>query len=99
MTVDRLEQIGREITARVGKLDQLGAKAVDQVDSIGHLLAEAEKLCETLEALRHQAAALSRSQSLPHLRTFGDQGWPQTLRESGPRLEPVSPNTAPARRL
>jgi hypothetical protein len=49
-TINRLEQIGREITARVEKLDQLGAKAVDQVDSIDHLLAEAEKLCATPEA-------------------------------------------------
>jgi FtsZ-binding cell division protein ZapB len=50
MTVDRLEQIGREITARVEKLDKLGTRAIDQVDSIDHLLAEAEKLCETAEA-------------------------------------------------
>jgi hypothetical protein len=47
---DRLEQIGREITSRVEKLDKLGTKAVDQVDSIGQLLAEAEKLCDTPEA-------------------------------------------------
>ena len=67
MTVDRLEQIGREITARVGKLDQLGAKAVDQVNSIGHLLAEAEKLCETLEAFaafkQQHCPDLSRSRT------------------------------------
>jgi hypothetical protein len=50
MSADRLEQIGREITARVEKLDKLGAKAVDQVDSIDYLLAEAKKLCETAEA-------------------------------------------------
>jgi hypothetical protein len=45
----RLEQIGREITARVKKLDNFGAKAVDHVDSIDHLLGEAEKLCKTSE--------------------------------------------------
>jgi hypothetical protein len=50
MSADRLEQIGREITARVEKLDKLGAKAADHVDSIDCLLAEAEKLCETAEA-------------------------------------------------
>jgi hypothetical protein len=50
MSADRLEQIGREITARVEKLDKLGAKAADHVDSIDRLLAEAEKLCETAEA-------------------------------------------------
>ena len=44
MSIDRLEQIGREITARVEKLDKLGAKAADQVNSIDHLLAEAERL-------------------------------------------------------
>jgi hypothetical protein len=42
----RLNDIGREIKARVGKLNQLGGKAVDQVDSINHLLGEAEKLCD-----------------------------------------------------
>jgi hypothetical protein len=41
MSMDRLEQIGREIAARVEKLDKLGARAADQVVSIGHLLAEA----------------------------------------------------------
>ena len=50
MSIDRLEQIGREITARVEKLDKLGGKAVDQVDLIDHLLGEAKKLCETAEA-------------------------------------------------
>jgi hypothetical protein len=41
----RLKDIGREIKVRVGKLDQLGGKAVDMVDSIDHLLADAKKLC------------------------------------------------------
>jgi hypothetical protein len=43
---DRLKDIGREIKARVGKLDQLGGKTVDMIDSIDHLLADAEKLCD-----------------------------------------------------
>ena len=54
----RLEEIAREITARIDKLDKLGLKAVDHVDSIGHLLAEAEKLCgtrESFEAFKRQA--------------------------------------------
>ncbi len=42
----RLKDIGREIEVRVGKLDQLGGKTVDMVDSIDHLLADAEKLCD-----------------------------------------------------
>jgi hypothetical protein len=52
----RLENIGREIKVRVGKLDQLGGKAVDMLDSINHLLADAEKLCSpagfTFEAFK-----------------------------------------------
>jgi hypothetical protein len=47
---NRLDQIGREITARIEKLDKIGEKAVDHVDSISHLLAEAEKLCDTPQA-------------------------------------------------
>jgi hypothetical protein len=46
----RLEEIGREITARIDKLEKLTAKGVDHVDSIEQLLAEAEKLCGTSEA-------------------------------------------------
>jgi hypothetical protein len=49
VAAERLLQIGREIAARVEKLDKIGVKAVDHVDSIKHLLAEAEKLCETAE--------------------------------------------------
>jgi hypothetical protein len=53
---DRLKDIGREIKARVGKLDQLGGKTVDMIDSIDHLLAAAEKLCDpagfTFEAFK-----------------------------------------------
>jgi len=53
---DRLKDIGREIKARVGKLDQLGGKTVDMIDSIDHLLADAEKLCDpagfTFEAFK-----------------------------------------------
>jgi hypothetical protein len=67
MSADRLEQIGREITARVEKLDKLGAKAVDHVDSIDCLLVEAEKLCETREAFeafkRKHCAELGRSRT------------------------------------
>jgi hypothetical protein len=48
----RLEEIGREIRARVGKLDKVGAQAVDHVDSINHLLSEAEKLCKTPELFK-----------------------------------------------
>jgi hypothetical protein len=51
VAIDRLLQIGREITARVERLDKIGVKAVDHVDSINHLLAEAEKRCETAEVL------------------------------------------------
>jgi hypothetical protein len=71
----RLEQIGREITARVGKLDQLGVKAVDQVDSIGQLLAEAEKLCATPEAFgafkRQHCPDLGRSRTYELLAVKG----------------------------
>jgi hypothetical protein len=49
VTTNRLLDIGREIAARVDRLDKIGVKAVDHVDSINHLLAEAEKLCETAE--------------------------------------------------
>jgi hypothetical protein len=67
MSADRLERIGREITARVEKLDKLGVKAVDHVDSIDYLLAEAEKLCETAEAFaafkRKHCPALGRSRA------------------------------------
>lgn len=44
--IGRLHDIGREIRARVDKLNHLGGKAVDMVDSIDHLLAEAEKCCD-----------------------------------------------------
>jgi hypothetical protein len=52
VAINRLLDIGREIAARVEKLDKIGVKAVDHVDSINHLLAEAEKLCETAEAFK-----------------------------------------------
>jgi hypothetical protein len=42
----RLHSIGREIRVRVEKLNQIGAKAVDMVDSINCLLREAEPLCD-----------------------------------------------------
>jgi hypothetical protein len=44
--VGNLHDIGREIRARVDKLNQLGGKAVDMVDSINHLLEDARKLCD-----------------------------------------------------
>jgi hypothetical protein len=40
-----LDAIGRDIRARVEKLNQLGSKSVDMIDSINHLLGQAEKLC------------------------------------------------------
>jgi hypothetical protein len=43
---DRLQQIGREIEARIKKIDKVG----DHVDSIDCLLAEAEELCGSPEA-------------------------------------------------
>ena len=42
----RLQEIGREIKARISKLDHLGGKAVDMYDSINCLLKEAEGLCD-----------------------------------------------------
>jgi hypothetical protein len=45
VATNRLLDIGREIAARVERLDKIGVKAVDHVDSINHLLAQAEKLC------------------------------------------------------
>jgi hypothetical protein len=78
----RLEQIGREITARLGKLDQLGVKAVDQVDSIGQLLAEAEKLCATPKAFdafkRQHCPDLGRSRTYELL---GVKGGRKSLEE------------------
>ena len=44
--VGNLHDIGREIRARVEKLNQLGGKTVDMVDSINHLLDDARKLCD-----------------------------------------------------
>ncbi len=44
--IRRLNEIGREISARITKLDKIGAKAVDMVDSIDCLLKEAEGLCD-----------------------------------------------------
>jgi hypothetical protein len=46
LTVSRLHDIGREINARLAKLDHLGGKAVDMFDSINCLLKEAEGLCD-----------------------------------------------------
>jgi hypothetical protein len=45
-TSTKLERIGREIRARVERLDRIGARAVDMVDSIKYLLREAEQLCD-----------------------------------------------------
>jgi hypothetical protein len=42
----RLHSIGREIAARIERLDKYGGKAVDMVDSINQLLSEAEKFCD-----------------------------------------------------
>jgi hypothetical protein len=44
--IGRLHSIGREIRARVERLDRIGAKAVNMVDSINCLLREAEPLCD-----------------------------------------------------
>jgi hypothetical protein len=64
---DRLEQIGREITVRIGKIDKLAAKGGDHVDTIDHLLAEAEKLCGTPESFeqfkRQHCPKLSKSRA------------------------------------
>jgi hypothetical protein len=40
-----LQRIGREIRARVERLDRIGAKAVNMAASINHLLGQAEALC------------------------------------------------------
>jgi hypothetical protein len=66
--IDRLQQIGREISVRVEKLDKLGTKAVDQVDSIDRLLAEAEKLCDTPQAF--EAFKLKHCPKLSQSRTY-----------------------------
>jgi hypothetical protein len=44
----RLREIGREIKARLAKLDHLGGKTVDMFDSITCLLKEAEGLCDAV---------------------------------------------------
>jgi hypothetical protein len=44
--IDILGRLGHEIRVRVNKLNHLGGKTVDMVDSIDHLLADAEKLCD-----------------------------------------------------
>ncbi len=64
--IGELHDIGREIRARVEKLNQLGGKAVDMVDSIDHLLADAEKLCdpEGFEAFKkHYCPELGQSRT------------------------------------
>jgi hypothetical protein len=40
-----LKKLGREIEARVAKMDQYGGKAVDMRDSVNKLLEEAQRLC------------------------------------------------------
>jgi hypothetical protein len=45
-TIGELHDIGRQIQAKVEILNRLGGKAVDMKDSIDHLLADAEKLCD-----------------------------------------------------
>jgi hypothetical protein len=44
--IGSLHGLGREIRVRIEKLDFLGVKAVDQIDSINKLLDEARKLCD-----------------------------------------------------
>lgn len=84
--VDRLEQIGREISARVEKLDKIGVKAVDHVNSINHLLAEAEKLCETPEVFaafkRDHCPDLSRSRTYELLAIKGGRKSLENIRAS-----------------
>ena len=67
VAAERLLQIGREIAARVEKLDKIGVKAVDHVDSINHLLGEAEKLCKTpeiFEAFKQRHCQISAARAL-----------------------------------
>ena len=44
--IGKLHDIGREIRARIERLNVLGGKTVDMKDSIDHLLADAEKPCD-----------------------------------------------------
>ena len=78
----RLKDIGHEIKVRVGKLDQLGGKAVDMVDSIDHLLADAEKLCDpTGHIFGIQENLLSRAWAITDLRIARHRDGRKTIEE------------------
>jgi hypothetical protein len=85
-SAERLLEIGREIAARVERLDKIGIKAVDHVDSINHLLAQAEKLCETAEAFeafkKTHCANLGRSRTYELLAIEGGRKSLEDIRAS-----------------
>ena len=65
-TIGELHNIGRQIQVKVEILNHLGGKAVDMKDSIDHLLADAEKLCDRggFEAFKkHYCQGLGQSRT------------------------------------
>ena len=84
--IEKVYKIGLEIRARVKKLDQYGVKAVDMVDSIEHLLKDAEALCDAdgFEAFKKSYCdGLSKSRTYELLAIRDGRKTLEEIREAG----------------